>query len=420
MPDTGLDGIVDVAIVGAGIIGLASAAYLQDAGLRVVLIDRKGIAQEASAQNAGAFAYSDILPLASPRILRQAPKWLLDPLGPLSIPPAYLPRILPWLLRFWRASWPDRVRDSIIAQTALMRLARAETPVLQNMTGTGHMLRTGGALHLYESERELRDGEPGWNVRAAQNIAFKHLLGREAIAEYQPGLSNRFVAATFVPEWHTISDPSDYAQAIGRHVLANGAGLVERAVETVGESGELVRVGLSDGTSLTARYLLVAAGAWSHHLARQLGDRIPLETERGYNTTLPTSSFDLRRQLILGGHGFVITPLSSGIRIGGAVELGGLLRQPNFARAEIMLRKAKQFLPDLVTEGGRQWMGFRPSLPDSLPVIARAPRHRSIIYAFGHGHLGLTQSAATGRLVCDIITGNAPATDLAPFRAERF
>jgi D-amino-acid dehydrogenase len=155
-------------------------------------------------------------------------------------------------------------------------------------------------------------------------------------------------------------------------------------------------------------------------LARSLGDRIPLETERGYNTTLPTTAFDVKRQLIFSGHGFVITPLETGLRIGGAVELGGLDRPPNFARSKAMLEKARRFLPGLDPSGGREWMGFRPSLPDSLPVIGASRLSINVFYAFGHGHLGKTQAAATGRLIRDLVLGQAPPIDLAPFSPQRF
>jgi len=166
--------------------------------------------------------------------------------------------------------------------------------------------------------------------------------------------------------------------------------------------------------------VVLAAGTFSHRLARTAGVRIPLETERGYNTTLPSDAFDLRVQITFGGHGFVVSKLASGVRVGGAVELGGLDRPPNFARADAMLTKAAQFLPGLKTTGGTQWMGFRPSLPDSLPAIGPLPGHPGVICAFGHGHLGLTQSAGTAEIVADLLTGQAPALDLAPFSPARF
>jgi D-amino-acid dehydrogenase len=155
-------------------------------------------------------------------------------------------------------------------------------------------------------------------------------------------------------------------------------------------------------------------------LAKTLGDRIPLETERGYNTTLPTTAFDVKRQLIFSGHGFVITPLETGLRVGGAVEFGGLDRPPNFARSKAMLEKARSFLPGLDPSGGREWMGFRPSLPDSLPVIGASRLSINVFYAFGHGHLGKTQAAATGRLIRELVLGQTASIDLAPFSPQRF
>ncbi|MCY1244099.1 D-amino acid dehydrogenase 1 [compost metagenome] len=164
---------------------------------------------------------------------------------------------------------------------------------------------------------------------------------------------------------------------------------------------------------------MLSAGAFSHQIARTLGERIPLETERGYNTTLPQDAFDLRTQVTFGGHGFVVTRLSTGIRVGGAVELGGLKLPPNFRRSEAMLKKAQKFLPGFKSEGGVQWMGFRPSLPDSLPAIGRARATGRVIYAFGHGHLGLTLAATTGRHVADLLAGAAGA-ELEPFSIRRF
>jgi D-amino-acid dehydrogenase len=411
---------IDVAVIGAGIVGLSTAFKLVEAGRTVTLIDRKGIAEETSRGNAGGLAFSEVLPLASSGMLRKLPKWLSDPLGPLTIPPAYLPQIMPWLLRFWRAGWPDKVASSIAAQAALMRVAQAETASLVKAAGIEHLIRPDGVLELYESAAELKASEAGWRARTREGIAFAHLRSASELAIMQPGLSPRFVAGTFIPSWQQVSDPYDYALAVAEAAKRRGAQVVIGDVLGIGLATDGVSLRLSNGRVLRARQVVVAGGAWSKSLTSQLGDNIPLETERGYNTTLPPGSFDLKRQLTFGGHGFVISPLTSGIRIGGAVELGGLTLPPNFARADAMLQKAKAFLPGLKTTGGKQWMGFRPSMPDSLPVIGASRRSPDIVYAFGHGHLGLTQSAATGKLVADLLNGVPPSIDLAPFSPQRF
>lgn len=402
-----------VTVVGAGVVGLSIALALQARGLPVRVIDREGPAAGASAGNAGAFAFTEILPLASPRMIRQAPKWLLDPLGPLSVPPRYAGRIAPWMWRFWKASWPAQVRASTVAQTALMKLSQAALDPHLERSGLAQMLRHDGQLQVYESEAEFRASLPGWQAREEAGIAFIHLKGDE-IAAYQPGLAPSFTHATFTPEWQSISDPRDYVLAMADRFRAGGGEI------TITRAVRLVAGGVETAAGMMPGNVVLAAGAHSHHLARTAGVKIPLETERGYNTTLPAGAFDLKRQITFGGHGFVISKVGNGLRVGGAVELGGLDLPPNFARADAMLKKAKRFLPGLDTSGGTQWMGFRPSLPDSLPAIGALPNRPGVFCAFGHGHLGLTQSAGTAAIIADLMTGQDPGIDLAPFSPARF
>lgn len=408
-----------VVVIGAGVVGLSAAIAAQARGLAVTVLEREAPAAGASAGNAGAFAFTDILPLASPGILRKAPKWLLDPLGPLSVPPSYALQIAPWMFRFWRACSARRVAHSTTAQTALMDLSRAELEPFLSQTGTLPMLRKEGNLQVYESRAELNATLPGWKAREEHGIEFRH-MGADEMAAIQPGLASRFTHGTFTPGWYSIADPKLYTLALADHFRARG-GVIERA-EVSGlhpiEGGVEIRT--ADGRTLRAKKVVLAAGAFSHQVARSLGETIPLETERGYNTTLPADAFDLRTQVTFGGHGFVVTRLSTGIRVGGAVELGGLKLPPNFRRSEAMLEKARAFLPGLKPAGGVQWMGFRPSLPDSLPAIGRARATSNVVYAFGHGHLGLTQSAGTARLVADLLTDRPTAIDIASFSPQRF
>ncbi|RWX80946.1 FAD-binding oxidoreductase [Neorhizobium lilium] len=409
----------DVIVVGAGVIGLSAAIVAQMRGLKVLVLDREGPAAGASAGNAGAFAFTDILPLASPGILRKAPRWLLDPLGPLSVPPRYALQIAPWMYRFWRACSPARVAHSTAAQTSLMDLSRKALETFLAETGTLSMLRREGNLQVYESDTEFDASLPGWQARDRHGVAFRHMDAAE-MAEIQPGLASRFIRGTFTPGWYSIADPKLYVLALAEHFKAQGGTIGIGEVKAIQPVADGVDVILDNGQSHYAGQAVLAAGAFSHRIARSLGEAIPLETERGYNTTLPSGAFDLRTQVTFGGHGFVVTRLSTGIRVGGAVELGGLDLPPNYARSDAMLKKAKAFLPGLQTEGGRQWMGFRPSLPDSLPAIGRARSSPNVIYAFGHGHLGLTQSFGTAQLVADLLCRAQPAIDITPFSPQRF
>jgi len=408
-----------VTVIGAGIVGITTALELQRRGHSVLVLDREGIAAQASSGNAGAFAFTEVEPLATPGIMRKAPKWLLDPLGPLSIPPAYALKIAPWMYRFWRASRPDRYKKLLSAQASLMELSGAALSRLIASVDGEPMMQRDGQMQLYETEAEYRASLPAWRLRHVHGIEFELLESPAEIAERQPGISPRFTHAGFTPNWLNTVDPQKWTEYLAQ-VFLNGGGRIEkREIRALMPTENGVHISLADGVA-DAGKVVVCAGAWSHHIAQTLGDHIPLETERGYNTTLPEGAFDLRMHLTFSRHGFVASRINGGVRVGGAVELGGLSLPPNFGRADILLRKAAQFMPGLKTEGGTQWMGFRPSLPDSIPVIGNSPNAPDVVYAFGHGHLGLTQSAGTAELVGALIDRQPAAISLSPFSAARF
>lgn len=409
---------VQTLVIGGGIVGLACALRLQAAGQQVLLIERDRLAAGASRGNAGALAFTDVLPLASPGILRQAPRWLLDPLGPLSLRAAHAPTMLPWLWKFWRASQPGRVAASTQAQAALLAQSAAEWPALLRLAGAEDQVKEGGNLHLYDSEPQWRASQAGWVQRAEHGIAFQNLEGVEALAALQPGLNPALKHGVLVPHWQTVDDPLRLCRSLAQAFIARGGRMARAEGKALLRESRGLMLQLDDGSMLLAQRVLLCAGPWSHRLAASLGERFPLEAERGYNTTLPPGAFALQRQLTFPGHGFVVTPIAGGVRVGGAVEFAGLAAPPNYARADAMLAKAQRFLPGLRTEGGTQWMGCRPSLPDSLPVIGPAPADGRLFYAFGHGHLGLTQAAATARLAAAwATTQGRPPTAFAP---ERF
>ena len=411
--------MTEVIIIGAGVIGITTALELQRRGHDVHVLDRAGVAAETSVGNAGAFAFPEIEPLATPGIIRKAPKWLFDPLGPLSVPPAYALQVAPWMYRFWRASRPDRYENLLNAQAQLMELSSAALERLIVSVDGEAMMQRDGQMQLYESEAEFRASLPTWEHRRRHGIEFELLESTSAIEEKQPGLSPRFTYAGFTPGWLNTIDPKTWVEYLSQTFLDRGGQIDRGDIRALKSRDGSIEIIHAEGHIL-ASHAVIAAGAWSHHLAKTLGDRIPLETERGYNTTLPEGAFDLRMHLTFSRHGFVASRIRGGVRIGGAVELGGLKLPPNYKRADVLMQKAAQFLPGLKAEGGTQWMGFRPSLPDSIPVIGPSRRAQNVIYAFGHGHLGLTQSAGTAELVSNMIDGQPPPISLFPYSADRF
>lgn len=409
----------DAVVIGAGIVGVMAAHHLQNDGRKVLLVERDEVAAGASAGNAGILAFPEIIPIPSPGIMFKAPKSLLDPLGPLSVPPAYALNMVPWLWRFWRASSRKAFAHGIAAQTGMMQLAAGEMERVRAIAELSSFFTQTGTLDLYDSEASFNAATPDWLEKEKAGFQFTS-VGRADIERLQPGLAPQFRHAMYTPAGIQVNDPKGLTRAVADLVVARGGTLQKGEVRDIVPHADGATITLADGAAIIARTVVVAGGAWSKPLAARLGDPVPLETERGYNTTLPAQSFQLQRQLYFNDHAFVVTPLAEGIRVGGAVELGGLELAPNYRRSKVLLAKAARFLPELKTEGGREWMGFRPSMPDCLPVIGRSSASPSILYAFGHGHLGLTQSAATGRLVSDLAAGRATSLSTDPFRPGRF
>ena len=415
----------NVTVIGAGIIGLSIAVELQERGFSVRILEKKSVAGEASGGLAGAYAFSDVIPIATPGLLRKVPKWLLDPLGPLSIHPAYLLRVAPWLFKFWRASQPKRFEASVQAQAQLMALSQAALERQITLVAGESLMRREGQMQLYEGARAFEASLSGWQLRKKQGIAFRVLEKQGEIEKLQPGLHPGFTHAVFTPEWINVVDPKIWADHLAAHFKARGGGLDFANVQSLSEGQKRIVIHCENGKTREAERVVVACGAWSHQLSGSFGEKIPLETERGYNTTLPNCPFPLKLHLSFADHGFVVSKAGNGIRVGGAVEFAGLKRAPNFRRSEILLEKAARFLPGLdilsdASERKHQWMGFRPSTPDSLPILGPSRKSPRLFYAFGHGHLGLTQSAGTAEVISDLLEQRRPEISLHAFAAGRF
>ena len=410
----------DVVIIGGGIIGYSIALSLQKSGKTVFIIDRNDKNSNASRKNAGAFAFADLIPLATPEVLLSAPKWLLDPTGPLYVHPGYIFSVFPWMMRFWQASWHHRFTQSLIAQASLMALSRDALERQVNELNAEFLLHRRGQLRLYQHTEHFHKSAKFWSACREYNVPFELLDSPEKIAEVQSGLDDRFVHAGYTPNWINVSDPNSWMQHIEKSFVARGGIQIKSNVDDISPKQTNVVIKM-DGRELNALFCVVAAGAWSKKLASGIGDRIPLDTERGYNITLQVANFELDTHLTFAEHGFVISNVNSGIRVGGAVEFAGLNKAPNFHRADALLKKAENFMPILRTATiENKWMGFRPSLPDSLPVIDHSSISRRVLYAFGHGHLGLTQAAGTAEIVTDLIIGQSPKINVSAFSAKRF
>ncbi len=410
----------DVTIIGGGVVGVCSAIALQQDGYSVEVIDRGPPTQAASYGNCGLLAVGEIVPISKPGILPKIPKWLTDPESPLFVRPKDMVREMPWLLRFLWSGRRRRVLEIAAALAPLTHRAEDDYRALLEWVGVADKLVPAENILAFNSRADFEADRFAWDLR--ERHGFRHrFLTTEELRAVEPALSGPITCGVLLEGWLQFSDPGVVRQRLIDFFVANGGllrtGSVDR-IETQG--GKAVAVQLADGERLPVQRLVVCAGAWSGRLARDLGLRVPVAALQGYHYHAPQPGVTLNHAVLYANGGFVLTPMETGLRIGGTIEVAGQDPQPNFARADLIVRKASQVLPGLKLEGGTYWMGPRPFMPDTLPVIDRARHHDNVVLAFGHGQVGMTLGATTAKLVSDLVAGRTPSMDLTPYRATRF
>jgi D-amino-acid dehydrogenase len=407
------------AVVGAGIVGICCALQLQRDGHRVTVVDYQGPGEGTSRGNAAVIAGGACEPVAMPGILGRVPGMLADPLGPLVIRWSYLPRLAPWLLRFIAASRPDRVEDISKALRELSLRCVAAFKPLTEAAKISDMIRDTGWLSVYKTEASFRHARDEFELQKRRGVKFDVLTG-DQVRQMEPSLAPIFERGVYFPENSMTVNNFRLVQRLAEDFLARGGRLLnEKVIDVVaGPQGpsELV----TDRGRHPIEAIVVAAGAWSRELTRRLGHRVPLDTERGYHVMLPDPGVMPRMPIHIGDHGFVATPLEHGLRFAGTVELGGLQAAPNWNRADILLKHGRTIFPGLREGGLDRWMGYRPSFPDSLPVISGSPKMPNAYFAFGHGHLGLSFAAITGMMIADLAAGRESGFDRRPYRVDRW
>jgi D-amino-acid dehydrogenase len=408
-----------VTVVGAGIVGISCALYLQRDGHAVTVLDPAGPGEGASKSNAGFLSSGSCVPISTPGILRRVPKMLLDPLAPLAIRWTYLPALAPWLIRFVQAGSPARVEAISVALARLLELAPKSYAALTTGSAASRFVHPGGVLYTYETDGSFAEARPALELRRRRGIDFDIVQGAE-LRRLEPALAPSIKHGVFFPKTMFCSDPRGLVRALAEDFTSRGGQLIRdevTAVEVDARGPSSLHTG---GGRREVDVLVVAAGAWSRPLAERLAGHVPLETERGYVAVLPRPGVIPRIPLLSGDYSFAITPMEEGLRLAGTVELAGLRAPPNYTRARRLVEAAGRVLGEVNPDGATYSMGFRPSMPDSLPVLARSPRYKSVFLAFGHGHLGLTLGPVTGRIIADLVGERCPPLDVAPFRVDRF
>ena len=409
----------NITIIGAGIVGVATASYLQRDGHKVTIVDMRPPGEYCSSGNAGILSPGSCVPLATPGILWKVPGYLSDPLGPLTLDLGYLPKAMPWLVRFMVSSRLSRVETIADGLRALLSQTFECYEPLVNHAAVDDLVRRTGYVVTYESRAAYEGDALSWKLRRDRGVIIEE-LDDAGIKKLVPELKLTYDVGLYLPEQGYVANPERLTKALAAQFLRDGGLILQREVKDVERSGNRVTGLITDSGHVPVEHLVVCAGSHSNEFTSKLGDSLPLEAERGYHVTYSDPNTTLSMPVFCPEHKYFVTPMEMGLRIAGQSEFAGIHAQPNYARADVLMKQMQRMLPDISPVDATKWMGRRPSMPDSLPVIGPATKMANVHYGFGHGHIGLCGGAPTGRLLADLITGRKPFIDPAPYHAGRF
>jgi D-amino-acid dehydrogenase len=408
-----------VAVIGAGVVGMATARAIQRAGRQVVVFDGEEPGRKTSFGNAGFIAIDHVLPLCRPEVLRRAPKMLLDPNGPLTIHLPSLPWLLPWMTRFALAARDSEVTKGVDAFGVLMAEANESWKSEIQASGLGELFRSLGALYVYETEAGFAAGARERALQEAKGTAMQIVDGNRA-RELAPGLAAHIVKGVLYPHgMHTVS-PYHVVTGLAERFVAEGGIIEKAAVSGFDTDADRVLAVRAGGRSVPVAGVAICAGRASGDLTRHLGFRAPLVAERGYHVMVEPTGVAFDMPVSPAERGFFITPMREGLRLAGTVELGAPDKPPSWHRADLLLKHLHAIFPGVTGKETSRWMGERPSLPDFRPAIGRAPRYRNVYCGYGHQHVGLTLATATGRLIVKLMEGQSLPAALASCDPGRF
>jgi D-amino-acid dehydrogenase len=414
-----------VIVAGAGIVGAACAIELRKAGFEVVLADpgEPGAEQAASYGNGAWLSPSSVVPVSMPGMWKKVPGYLLDRQGPLTIRWQALPRLLPWLWRFVRAgSTVKKVQATAAALSPLLRDAPARHQALAREAGVPELIQQRGLLYVYPDRADFDAEALGWRLRRDNGVAWEEWDGAK-LRERVPALADRYAFGAYVAAGAHCLDPGAYVAALAAHAVRLGATRLPTAIQGLEIAGGRLRGVRTASGIVECDRVVIAAGVHSRALAREAGDALPLESERGYHVSIAGSAVTLDFPVMPSDGRMANTSTLSGLRVAGQVELASVEAEPDWRRADILLAHARRAYPGLASAPEAQkisrWMGHRPSSADGLPYIGPASGCAAVFHAFGHGHVGLASGPATAQLIAALMAGETPPFDPRPYSAKR-
>lgn len=407
-----------IIVIGAGIVGASTALWLQRFGHEVILMDRGAPGMGASFGNAGLIAQWGFMPVTTPGLWRKLPGYLLDPTSPLFMKWGYFPRLVPWLTRFLSHATDRETRRIVQALVPLVGDAVSDHKALVQGTGLEHWVADSKLGYAYRDRRAFEADGYGWGFKRAAGFKPRVLTGPE-VREEEPILGEDFQCLAVLEGQGHVLRPGAYVAELVDHFIARGGTFVQAEVKGFARDGMRIAKVETDQGSFDCRAAVVTAGIWSKEMMARLGLKVQLETERGYHVLFENPSEMPRNPMMISTGAFGATPMQNGLRCAGTVELGDHHAGPSDGPIKLIRREAKRAFPRMTYSGTQEWMGFRPSTPDSLPLIGEIEAS-GIYVGFGHQHLGLTAGPRTGQLLAQMIDGTTPNLDLTPYDPARY
>ncbi len=405
-------------IIGAGICGISSAIWLQRAGREVIVIDKTAPGMGASFGNSGLIAQWAIAPVTSPELWRDAPRYLADRYGPLFLKWADVPGMLPWLARFLSNTSDAKTRRIVGHLHGLAGDAVEQHKSLVRGTTLEHWVNDSKVNYVYPNEAAFKKDAYTWGLKQAHGISPDLITGRD-VHDEEPILSRDITCVAQISGQGHITDPGGYVTALAAYFASQGGKIVQAEVRDLHKTDGKVDQVLTDVGAFDCSEVVISAGIWSKDLMKNIGLSIPMQAERGYHVVFENPSQLPRNPMLMTEGKFGVNPMQMGLRCSGTVELGSHHSAASDAPLKAIYHHAKRAFPKLTYSGTTEWMGFRPSTCDSLPVIGQIG-DSGIFTAFGHQHIGLTTGPKTGRIISQLITDTPPNADIAVFAPARF